>query len=41
MSNKPMGRPKIIWTEEMLDTLLDMRERGAPLFVIAERIGVA
>lgn len=35
------GRPKIIWTEDMLETLRDMRERGAPLFLIAERVGVA
>jgi hypothetical protein len=31
----------IHWTAEMLDTLRDMREAGAPLFVIAERVGVA
>jgi hypothetical protein len=35
------GRPKIIWTTEMLETLREMRDRGAPLFVIADRVGVA
>lgn len=35
------GRPKIIWTDEMLETLRDMRERGAPLLLIAEYVGVA
>lgn len=29
------------WTDEMLETLRDMRSRGAPLFICAERIGVA
>ena len=39
--SKQRGRPKLQWTEEMLATLRDMRERGAPLFVIAERVGVS
>lgn len=39
---KRRGRPpSIIWTPEMLETLRDMRERGAPLFLIADRVGVA
>jgi hypothetical protein len=28
------------WTAEMIVTLQDMRARGAPLFLCAERIGV-
>jgi hypothetical protein len=35
------GRPKMIWTDEMLGTLRAMRAAGVPLFVIAERVGVA
>lgn len=39
---KRRGRPpSVIWTEEMLETLRDMRSRGAPLFMCADRIGVA
>lgn len=34
------GRPTVQWTENMLETLRDMRERGAPLYTCAEKIGV-
>jgi hypothetical protein len=36
-----MGRPAIIWTPEMIETLREMRAAGIQLLLCAERIGVA
>jgi hypothetical protein len=31
----------VTWTEDMVSTLRTMRSRGTPLFLCAERVGVA